>query len=122
MRTSRIIAFSALIVLLLISVSLMAGETGKAIDRPHDIKFSSPIQVGTTLLPAGDYKVQHLMEGENHIMVFKSSANKEVARVNCKMVELPKKADESSRIFAEEDGRRVLRGITFRGEKYRHEF
>jgi hypothetical protein len=113
--------------LLLAIIVFLAGTAAwadqvKAVDQPHNLTLASSVKVGDTTLPAGDYKVQHVMQGDTHVMVFTSSNKKTTARVNCKMVELPKKAEDTSKTYAEENGQRVLKSVTFKGESYRHEF
>lgn len=111
---------------------VLAGVYALAADAPKDygvgqtkmIELVEGAKVGTVTLPAGIYKVTHLVEGANHVMVFKDTNknNKEVARVNCTMVDLPKKADQNSQEFATKGGERVLSGLTFKGETFKHQF
>jgi hypothetical protein len=80
------------------------------------------VKVGDVLLPAGDYIIEHVMEGTNHIMVFRASDNKDAkVRVNCKMVDLPKKSDITFQEYSTINGERVLTSMTFRGDKFKHD-
>ena len=120
----RSVMVTAVVFALLVSVSLLASDAPKAmgVGQTRNITFVNPAKVGDAVLPAGDYKVEHVMEGENHIMVFKTLNNEAKARVNCKMIELQKKADQSTQEFVNEGGQRTLKGLTFKGDTYRHQF
>lgn len=91
----------------------------------HDVTLTQPTLVGDVLLPAGDYKVIHTMEGENHIMVFKklNTKNPAEARVKCQLVPLTQKATRSEQIFVfNAANQRVLHTLIFKGESAQHEF
>ncbi|SRR5689334_21098078 len=113
-----------LIFILLVAVSALAADTAKmpGVGKKYDVTFYSPVKVANILLPAGDYVVEHVMEGENHIMVFKTMNKKEAkARVNCKMVDLAKKAEQTFQEYTTVNGDRVLTSMTFRGDKFKHD-
>ncbi len=116
-----------LVIIGLLTISLMAFAADvkqMGVGKTQTITFIAPVKVGNATLTAGEYKVQHVMEGDNHVMVFKSAKdNKEQARVNCKMVELPKKADQSLQTYdTNASGAKVLVALTFRGDNYKHQF
>jgi hypothetical protein len=114
---------SAIICLLLVSMAALAADTkAMGVGKTQTVTFAENVKVGNTVLKAGDYRVQHIMDGTQHVLVFKSmTKNDEKARVNCNMVELPKKADQTILGFDVASGQKTLNAITFRGESYKHE-
>jgi hypothetical protein len=76
-------------------------------------------KVGAQMLPAGEYKVIHIMEGAEHIMVFKK--DKQEYRVKCNMEPLNAKADQTQFWYApDSSGQRVLEAIVFQGDTVKH--
>jgi len=69
MRLMRVAAAFALIVLGL-SVLSTAERNKFGVSDTQNVTFQEPIKIGDVVLPKGEYKVQHTMEGENHITVF----------------------------------------------------
>ena len=115
----------AAILLLLASLAAVGANTPKnmGVGQTRNITFVGPVKVGGAVLPAGNYRVEHVMEGENHVMVFENLGKKEAAaRVNCQMIELQNKAAESSQEYETQDGAKVLKALTFRGDTYKHQF
>lgn len=116
---------SALLVILLVATVTLAADQptgGMAVGQTRNITLFEPAQVGGTLLPAGPYKVMHTMEGENHVMVFKQAQGTATAKVNCKMVPLAKKADQSQVSFNTENNTRVVTSIVWKGDTVAHQF
>lgn len=70
MRFTKVVVVLAICVLGL-SVLASAAENKFGVADTQKITFSEPIRVGTTLLPTGDYRVLHQMDGSQHIMLFK---------------------------------------------------
>ena len=89
------------------------------------ITFDNPVRVGDVLLPSGDYRVTHTMEGNDHVMVFRQLNTKKPAeaKVKCHLVPLKEKAERTRKIFeynaAKEE---VLRTLVFQGDMAQHEF
>jgi hypothetical protein len=69
MRLMKVAAAFALIVLGLSVLSTAERNKFGVSDTPK-VTLQEPIKIGDVVLPKGKYKVQHTMEGENHIMVF----------------------------------------------------
>ena len=87
------------------------------------ITFMNPIRVGGTLLPKGDYEVRHVMEGQDHIMVFYSVSSKKVGevRVKCSLVPLPQKAERTETVYSINAAKeQVLQEMVFRGDSAKH--
>jgi hypothetical protein len=115
--------FFALI--LCLSSMLQAGTNKYGVADVRKVTLTAPTRVGDVLLPQGDYEVRHMMEAENHIMVFQQlGASKPAqARVKCNLVALKEKADQTQVIY-ESNGanERVLRTLRFRGDLAEHVF
>ncbi|MGA8153398.1 MAG: hypothetical protein WB952_20775 [Terriglobales bacterium] len=124
MRSSKSVFVIAICVLGL-SVFAGARQNQFGVADSRNISFSAPIWVGTVLLPRGDYQVLHVMEGQDHTMVFrqKHSKNPAEARVKCQLVALPAKArrdDQTYELNAANE--RVLRRLVFQGDTAQHVF
>ncbi len=114
----------ALMLLILAGVYAMSADEVKTygVGQTRTIQLDESAKVGTALLPAGSYQVTRLMDSGNHVLAFKNRNKKEVARVNCTMVDLPKKADRTRQEYTTIGKERVLNGLTFEGEKVKHQF
>lgn len=123
----RAIKTAAVIAVFVLSVSLLAAaERNKfGVSDTQKVTFNEPIRVGDVLLPKGEYKVQHTMEGENHIMVFTPVTGREVAtaRVKCQLVPLQEKAPQSLVLYGhDQKDVHVLQELIFRGDTAKHVF
>ena len=123
----RNIRFMAVIVVMLVAVATVAtaGHNMFGVADMQKITFIDPIRVGEVLLPQGNYEVRHVMEGDNHIMVFKQlNVNKPVqARVQCSLVKLAAKAEQTQKIYVvSTNNERILRELIFRGDTAKHVF
>ena len=96
MRFMKIMFVVALCVVGL-SVLAGAGQNQFGVADTRQIRFDNPVWVGDTLLPSGDYKVLHTMQGDTHIMVFEQKGVKTpaVSRVKCTLVSLQAKASQN---------------------------
>jgi len=65
------VVVTAVIVVLGAATLVAAKDNPMGIAQKQEISFTAPTVVGGSLLPAGDYKVLHEMQGTTHIMVFK---------------------------------------------------
>ncbi|MFZ0806516.1 MAG: hypothetical protein WAN03_10055 [Candidatus Sulfotelmatobacter sp.] len=54
----------------------LAGANNVVVRDVNRVTFVAPVRVGTALLPAGEYVVRHIMEGQEHIMVFQPARGK----------------------------------------------
>jgi len=108
------------------SLVVQAGTNKFGVSDSRDIKFTGPMRVGDVLLPVGEYKVLHTMEGENHVMVFKqvnAKATPAQARVKCTLVPLTAKAGQTQQIYGlNAANERVLHELVFRGDTAKHVF
>jgi len=121
MRFLKFVAV-AFVCLLAFSLTTTAEDLGtKDVNR---VTFNSPIRVGGTLLPAGEYVVRHTMEGSDHVMVFQSLNHKHPdAKAKCQLVQLGNKADQTRTVYAlNADSERVLQELVFDGDSVKHVF
>jgi hypothetical protein len=108
-------------VLLVSCVAMVASTNSMGIADKQTINFSAPTMVGGTLLPAGKYNVMHQMNGQTHVMLFKSSNGKFEAKSNCNLVPLKAKAERTSqRYMTNAKDEHMLQEITFEGDKASH--
>jgi hypothetical protein len=114
------IAVVAIITVFILGVAAFAADNTFGAGRTRNITFNNDVKVGDKVLAAGDYKVLHLMEGTEHMLVFKSTANVEMVRVKCNMVDLGKKSEDTLSEFKMVGNERVLTALVFRGDTYKH--
>lgn len=102
----------------------MAGSTNSmGIHDVNNVTFATPVRIGTVVLPAGEYVVRHVMQEQDHIMVFKSVQGKDEVKVKCTLVPLAKKADHNEEIYkVDASNERVLQELVFRGDTSKHVF
>ena len=122
MRSLRILGMF-LCVLALASLAMAAGEN-LGIHDNYRITFAAPVHVGTDVLPAGDYKIRHTMEGQEHMMVFQRlGAKTPEVKVKCTLVPLAEKAPKDQTVYLlNAANQRVLQELIFRGDKAKHVF
>ena len=101
---------------------LMATDNPMAgVGLKQDITFTGPTVIGGTLVPAGDYKMTHEMQGTTHIMIFKQIGGKAEAKAKCNLVPLTEKANRTEQRYTENaKNERVLVEMTFRGDTSKH--
>ncbi|HEX6505936.1 MAG TPA: hypothetical protein VF011_22075 [Terriglobales bacterium] len=121
----RLVKFMAVLALVTIAAMAMAELNQFGVADIQKVTFSDPMKIGQVVLPKGEYKVQHVMEGENHIMIFTQQkvANPAEARVKCQLVKLDNKAERTQLLYTQDAGNaRILQEIVFRGETAKHVF
>ena len=119
--TKRIV-IAALIALFVVGVAY-AADPSFGVGKTRNVIFNNDVKVGDKVLPAGEYRVLHLMEGSEHTLVFKSSEkNVEKVRVKCNMVALEQKAQNSYSEFKTIGNERVLTALVFSGDTFKHTF
>ena len=123
----RSLRFVAVIGVCVVALGLVASASQNkfGVADSRTINLTTPTRVGGVLLPQGNYKVRHTMEGQDHIMVFRQlDARKPVeARVKCQLVPLTKKADRDEQTFVLNAAKeRVLHTLVFRGDTAQHVF
>jgi hypothetical protein len=101
-----------------------AGKNNLGVSDVVQVTFATPVRVGATLLPAGDYTVRHTMEGAEHVMVFQPTKGKaSEVKAKCTLVQLGKKSDQTRTVYEiNAPNERVLRELVFRGDTAKHVF
>ena len=123
MRKVMFVALFALCV----SGLLMAADLNKfGVADQRTVTFYDPVKIADTVVPAGDYKVLHTMEGDNHIMVFQQQnvgkKAQATVKVKCTLKPLEKPADQNLIGYKNEASNRVLNFLQFKGDKAIHQF
>lgn len=122
------VRMSVVILFVLLGVTaLVASDLNKfGVADQRNVTFYSQVKIGDTVVPAGDYKVLHVMEGEEHVMLFKQlGASKDKAitvKTKCTLKPLPSSAKENQSMFRTENGVQVLTLLQFKGDKAQHVF
>ena len=117
--------FVIAVCVLLLSVCALAGQNSTGISDLYRVNFTDKVRVADTLLPAGNYEIRHVMEGENHIMVFRQLGKKNPieVRAKCTLVPLDEKAVKDERIYElNAANERVLQQLIFKGDRAKHVF
>jgi hypothetical protein len=107
----------------LIAVASDLNQYGVADER--EVRFRAPVLVGTTVLPAGEYKVIHTMQGSDHLMLFRSVKPKKARApvlVPCALRPLDAPAPTTMVGVENEDGKRILTFLQFKGDTAIHVF
>ena len=124
MRHIKIFGISFLC-LLMLSLVAFAGQNSMGISDKYQVNFVEKVRVADTLLPQGDYEIRHVMEGQNHIMVFHQlrTKNPVEVRAKCTLVPLAEKANADQKIYVlNAANERVLSELIFKGDKAKHVF
>ena len=114
-----------LVCVLGVSVLAVAGSSPMGIADVQKITFTGTVRIGEALLPAGQYEVRHVMEGENHIMVFQQLGKKNApsVRVKCSLQPLAEKASQTQKIYTlNAANEQVMQAIVFQGDTAKHVF
>jgi hypothetical protein len=119
--------FAGILIVMCIFIvgAVSAAENKLAIANTYKVNFSEQVRVADTLLPKGNYEIRHVMEGSNHIMVFRQLGTKKPVevRAKCTLVPLSAKASESQTIYVlNAADQRVLQELVFKGEEAKHVF
>jgi hypothetical protein len=108
--------------------TLSANKMGMA-------RFSKKVRVGDVVLPAGMYHVQHVVEGSDHVIVFKPVTmpagfkeyqmveGREVVRLKCTVSPVDKSVSNTKiKLGRNAAGEQVIEEIQIAGEKVKHTF
>jgi len=117
--------FAVSICVLLLGVFALAGQNPMGISDVYKVNFSEKVLVANTVLPSGDYEIRHVMEGSDHIMVFRQIGVKKPieVRAKCTLVPLAAKAADTQKIYQlNAANERVLHELIFKGDRAKHVF
>jgi hypothetical protein len=121
----RMFAGILIVMCIFILGAASAAENKLAVADKYQVNFSEKVRVADTLLPQGKYEIRHVMEGADHIMVFRQLGTKKPVevRAKCTLVPLSAKASESQTVYVlDAANQRVLQELVFRGEGAKHVF
>ena len=117
----RMFVILAALVVLGAATMFASTDSMTGVALKQEITFTGPTLVGGTLLPAGDYKVTHEMQGSEHIMIFKQLGGKAEAKAQCHLVPLDAKSKTTEQRYSENaKNERVLVEMQFRGDTSKH--
>ncbi|MGA3091215.1 MAG: hypothetical protein ABSD75_21615 [Terriglobales bacterium] len=105
--------------------SVLAAENQMGIADSYRVNFVEKFRVADTMLPQGTYQIRHVMEGSDHIMVFRQLGKKNPieVRAKCTLVPLDEKAVKDERIYElNAANERVLQQLIFKGDRAKHVF
>jgi hypothetical protein len=105
--------------------TLAVAENQLGVAGTYRVSFSEKVRVADTLLPQGNYEIRHVMEGTDHIMVFRQLGTKKPVevRAKCTMVPLSAKATDDQKIYIlNAANERVLHELVFKGDHAKHVF
>jgi hypothetical protein len=105
-----------------IAVLVMSCAAADMTWQSRHVTFAEAATVSGTVLPAGEYNVEHVMRGEEHIMVFTNVDNKKLrAESKCHMVKSVEKEKQSILAYEKVNGQNKLKTLTFKGDVFVHE-
>jgi hypothetical protein len=103
------------------AVMVAAKDEMAGVATKQEITLTQPTVVGGSLLPAGEYKINHEMQGTEHIMIFKQIGGKAEVKAKCNLVPLNAKAKTTEQHFNENAKNvRVLVEMQFQGDTSKH--
>ena len=119
--------FAGILILLCVFMlsAFAVAENQLGIADTYRVNFSEKVRVADTLLPQGNYEIRHVMEGSDHIMVFRQLGTKKPVevRAKCTLVPLSAKASDDQKIYVlNAANERVLQELVFKGDSAKHVF
>jgi hypothetical protein len=109
----------------MLSVLALAGQNQFGVADVYKVSFTEKTRVANTWLPSGNYEIRHVMEGSDHIMVFRQIGVRKPAevRAKCTLVPLAQKAPDNQKIYElDAANQRVLHELIFKGDLAKHVF
>lgn len=119
--------FAGVLVLMCVVMlgAVAAAENQMGIADQYQVTFLQNVRVADNLLPKGNYEIRHVMEGSNHIMVFRQLGTKNAVdvRVKCTLVPLGAKASRDEKGYnLNAANELVLQELIFKGDRAKHVF
>ena len=91
--------------------------------KSKSLKLEASVRAGSVVLPAGEYKVTHEMQGTQHILVLALyGKGRQTFRLPCSMEPLPKAATQNEQHYRYDGKEKILTGLVFTGDKVFHTF
>lgn len=110
---------------LALSIAAAAQLNSYGVANERLVTFRDSVMVGPTLLPAGEYKVIHTMEGSKHLMLFRATSPENshaIALVACDLRPLSEPASVTVIGMENEHGKKRLRFLQFKRDTAVHVF
>jgi hypothetical protein len=134
MRTRNILL--SITLLLSLSALVFAQDSNTlTVGKKGMVTFTSSVKAGDTTLKPGMYHVQHIVEGNNHVFVFKAVSmpagykehqmveNAEAVRLSCTIEPVAKKSRNTKiKLGTNAAGEKVIEEIQVAGETVKHKF
>lgn len=115
------VVLMAAIVVIGCAVAIAGTDPMQGVALKQTINLTMPTVVGGTLLPQGEYKINHEMQGTEHIMIFTKVGGKAEAKAKCNLVPLNGKAKTTEFRYNENaKNERVLTEMQFQGDTSKH--
>ena len=137
-KNSLLLAIAALtaVVLLTVASATAADEQIIKVGKKGEIMFSDATQVGDLTLKPGHYRIQHRVDGSDHVVSFTQlmgphhSASgsmgpmnpSQAGEVKCRLEPMDKKASQTAVTVSTEGGMRHITQIRIAGENVVHIF
>ncbi|MFY9845195.1 MAG: hypothetical protein WA718_18285 [Terriglobales bacterium] len=121
----HIIAGSLILLCLFVLGAVSVADNPMGIKDSYKVDFSEKVLVAGTLLPKGTYQISHVMEGSDHIMIFRQLDSKKPVevRAKCTLVPLGAKATRDEKSYTlNASNERVLHELVFKGDSAGHVF
>jgi hypothetical protein len=125
MRNLKLPGILTIVFVFVLSMAVAAEQNPLGVANRYQVSFSEKVRLADTLLPKGDYEIRHVMEGQNHIMVFHQLRTRKPieVRAKCTLVPLVAPAIESQKVYTlNAANERVLQELVFKGDKAKHVF
>lgn len=103
------------------------------IGKKGEVHFTKQVKAGDTVLKPGMYQVQHVVEGSDHVIVFKevgmqagykhgnTPVGNEVARIKCKIEPVTKKVNNTKiTLRTNAAGEKEIAEVQVAGEAFKH--
>ncbi|HZS04768.1 MAG TPA: hypothetical protein VFD58_08030 [Blastocatellia bacterium] len=103
------------------------------IGKKGEVHFTTQVKAGNTVLKPGMYQVQHVVEGNDHVIVFKevgmqagykhgnTPVGKEVARITCKVEPVTQKVNNTKiTLRTNAAGEKEIAEVQVAGEAFKH--
>ncbi|MGA2424401.1 MAG: hypothetical protein ABSG07_10380 [Terriglobales bacterium] len=121
----RFVAGTLILMCVFVLGTVSAAENQMGIRDNYKVTFSEKFRVADTLLPKGDYEIRHVMEGSDHIMVFRQLGTRKPVevRAKCTLTPLGAKATRDEKTYVLNAANElVLHELVFRGDSAGHIF
>jgi hypothetical protein len=125
MRFKKFVALLIPVCILTMCFFAAAEQNKSGVASTYQVSFTQNVRVADVLLPQGRYEIRHVMEGQEHIMVFRQRGSKKPVevRAKCTLVALPDRAKDDQKSFVlNAANERVLRELVFKGDHAKHVF